>query len=401
MNKKLSISLLIALVGFPQISETIYTPALPDVAKSLNATPSAVEQTLSIYFLGFAFGVLLWGAISDRIGRKLTALMGLLIYGGATYLCGSATTVESLLFWRFFQALGASIGSVITMTIIRDVYQGNEKTRLFSLISAALAFSPAIGPLMGGWISEIFGWSANFGCLCLVAAVLFIWCFLRLYETRPAHTELVSSKTVLKLSRNMLTSANLWGHILLIGGANGIIFGFYQEAPFIFIEKLGLTASAYGLFGLLIAAATVISARFGYAKSCCCSHEVIIKTGVLSVLVGSGLLTLVSISGILGDRGFGITIASISYFIIFFGIGLIIPNSISHALKTYTNMAGTAGSLFGFAYYIIIALCTYSLSLLHTGSLVCLPIYMLLLGSILGLGSFLIKSKKEVYNTKY
>src|SRR5580692_6531866 len=148
-KKKLSISLLIALVGFPQISETIYTPALPNVANGLQASAYMVEATLSIYFLGFALGVLLWGTISDWCGRRNAMLMGIIVYGIGTLGCANVGTIEALLAWRFLQAFGASVGSVLTQTILRDSYNGEERTKLFSVMSGALAFSPAIGPVLG------------------------------------------------------------------------------------------------------------------------------------------------------------------------------------------------------------------------------------------------------------
>lgn len=394
MNKTLSIALIIALVGFPQISETIYTPALPDVATSLSTSSSAVEQTLSIYFMGFAVGVFLWGAISDFIGRRLSILLGILVYGGATFLCGSSQSIDSLLCWRFVQAFGASVGSVITMTIVRDIYQGSERIKVSSVISAALAFSPAIGPLAGGTISQFFGWRANFWALCLLAVVLIIWSYFKLRETKPENAAPISLNNMLTLATTMSASRALWGHILLVGGTNGIIFGFYQEAPFIFIDQLGMAPGTYGLFGLLIAAATIISARLGYAKSKSLLPEQIINTGVLSVLMGSGLYLLVTLSGILQDNGVGIGIACVSLFIIFFGIGLIIPSSFSTSLKAYQHMAGTAGSLFGFTYYCVIAFCTWVLSMLHNGTGLPLPMYILGLGAALYAGYSLIKWPK-------
>jgi multidrug resistance protein len=176
-KKKLSIGLLIALVGFPQISETIYTPALPNVAAGLQASVYLVEATLSIYFLGFALGVLLWGDISDWCGRRNAMLIGLIVYGIGTLGCASVRSIEALLAWRFLQAFGACVGSVITQTILRDSYNGAERTKLFSVMSGALAFSPALGPVLGGFISEFYGWRSNFWVLTILAAFLFVWSF--------------------------------------------------------------------------------------------------------------------------------------------------------------------------------------------------------------------------------
>lgn len=286
VSKKLSISLLIALVGFPQISETIYTPALPDVTKSLGTTAFLVEATLAIYFLGFALGVLVWGAISDWIGRKPTMLVGICFYGIATIVCGQTSSIETLLAWRFFQAFGASVGSIITQTILRDAYDGKERAKLFSIMSGALAFSPAIGPLLGGFITQYFGWRANFISLSVLAGILLAWTFLSLKETRPEKTVMLSLTQMKALARSMLTSRQLWGHVFLISGTNGILFGFYQEAPFVFIEQLGVSPCVYGCFGLLIAGATLAASRVSYRWSHHWSSSVLIRLGSFCILSG-------------------------------------------------------------------------------------------------------------------
>lgn len=386
-KKKLSIGLLIALAGFPQISETIYTPSLPNVAIGLHTSAQWVEATLSIYFLGFALGVLLWGTISDRIGRRKAMLSGIIIYGIATICCSAVGDVESLLFLRLIQAFGASVGSVITQTILRDAFDGQERTKLFAVMSGALAFSPAIGPLLGGYISEYGGWRANFEVLALFSVILVAWSFIKLPETRP---DQVGSKEG-SLFRNMLSSSTLWGHVILIGTTNGILFGFYQEAPFVFIEQLGMQPSHYGLFGLLIASATLLSARVSYRLTHRVSTQQFIHAGAYAVVGGSIAFSLMmkSLPG-----------AILPLFVIFLGIGLIVPHSLSSALKPFQSSMGTAGSIFGGCYYLLIAGFTGIMSLLHNGKLYPLPFYMMGLGMLLVVGSRLVASKSESWQLR-
>ena len=389
-NKKLSIGLLIALVGFPQISETIYTPSLPNVVKDLEASAYMVEATLSIYFLGFALGVLLWGTISDWSGRRGAMLMGLLVYGIGTLGCATAASVETLLVWRFFQAFGASVGSVITQTILRDAYNGAERTKLFSVMSGALAFSPALGPLLGGIISEFYGWRANFLVLTILSIFLVVWSFLSLPETRPKNICRLPLNKVFHLFTEMTKSRALWGYILLIGATNGIIFGFYQEAPFVFIDQLGMKPSHYGCFGLIIATSTILAARVSYRQSTHFSAQSIIQCGATCVFIGGVLFAFTLLTGVFYLKSIGIGIAIATLFLIFFGIGIIIPNSLSHALKPYHNAAGTAGSIFGGYYYCLIAGFTWIMSMLHNGTGLPLPLYISLLGLILIVGSRMI-----------
>lgn len=394
-NKKLSVALLIALVGFPQISETIYTPALPNVAHGLQASAYMVEATLSIYFLGFALGVLIWGAFSDWCGRRHTMLLGIVLYGLGTLECANVGSVEALLAWRLLQAFGASVGSVITQTILRDSFTGAERTKLFSVMSGALAFSPALGPLLGGYISEFYGWRGNFWVLTIVSIILSVWTFFTLPETRPKTISRQSTKNIFDLFIEMTKSRVLWGHILLIGATNGILFGFYQEAPFVFIEQLGITPSHYGFIGLPIATATILAARISYRFSTHFAAEFIIICGAVFVLIGGALFTFTVLTETLTLKIFGLMTAFTTLFSVFFGIGLIIPNSLSHALKSYQQVAGTAGSIFGGYYYCLIAGFTWLMSILHNGDALPLPIYISVLGMILLVASQIIRNPKE------
>lgn len=394
-KKGLSIGLLMALVGFPQISETIYTPALPNVAEGLNTSAYLVETTLAIYFLGFAIGVFLWGVISDRIGRKPTMILGICLYGLATFFCGQSQGVEMLLFGRFFQALGASVGSVITQTILRDAYEGPERSKLFSILAGSLAFSPAIGPLLGGFITQFFGWRANFFSLTLLAIWLFLWTLYSLKETRPPHLSRHSYKQFKELALRMLSSKELVGHILLIGGTNGILFGFYQEAPFVFIEQLGISPSIYGCFGLLIAAATIFASWISYRQSHR-SGSALIRMGSFCILLGGVFFSFLVISHLFFFLQVGLVLALFALFLVFFGIGLIIPNSLSTALKAYQMTAGAAGSIFGGCYYCIIAACSWMMSALHTGGALPLPGYITLLGGMVFLGAHLSRERSSI-----
>ena len=379
-SKKLPVSLLIALVGFGQLSETIYTPALPSLAQGLQTSAYMAEATLAIYFVGFALGVLLWGTISDRCGRKATMLCGLVIYSVATFCCAHSMSIQALLVWRFMQAFGISVGSVITQTILRDCCDGAERTRLFAIISGALAFSPAIGPLLGGCIAQFFLWRANFWVLWLFSLVLLLWTVLCLKETRPKH---IARPQMGTLFFNMMSSRNLWGHILLIASTNGILFGFYQEGPFVFIEQLGVEPTHYGLFGLLIAGSTFVAARISYRQKVD-AHSQIFR-GALFILIGSLLLTMTILTRLFDVHEIVVSLLPLSC--IFFGIGLIIPNSLSHALKPYHEAIGTAGSIFGGLYYCLIALCTLLMSTLHNGGPLPLALYMTFLGVVAVIGS--------------
>lgn len=106
-----------------------------------------VEYTLTIYLFGFALGILFWGRLSDRLGRKPCVLAGLAVFVVGCVGCYEANSLFFLMLSRFIQALGGSIGSVLGLAICRDAFQGADLGRAYSSIGSALALFPALGPL--------------------------------------------------------------------------------------------------------------------------------------------------------------------------------------------------------------------------------------------------------------
>lgn len=363
-----SLFLLVCLLGFPQISETIYTPSLPDLARSLGVGMNQVEYTLSIYFTGFAFGVLVFGILADLLGRRKSMLIGLSIYVVATFGCAFCHSIEALLCMRFFQAFGAAVGSVVTQTILRDLYQGPERSRVFAICSAALAFSPALGPVIGGFVDQLFSWKANFFVLTSIGIALWICSSARLIETRTAPPQ-ITKNLLTSLMKKMLTDPTLYFYAFLIAGCNGIVFSYYAEAPFVFIELLGLTPSQYGLLGLVISVSFFLASFVSIRLSAKFSSMKTIAFGAGVALLGSVFMYLLS------EMHAGITLWSCSILLVFTGVGIMVPNCLSHALSQYQAYSGSAGSLFGFAYYWMISGFTALMGIAHNGTSHAMPLY--------------------------
>lgn len=158
MNNKLPpLWLVVGLMMFPQIVETIYSPVLTHIATEFRVSEGQASQTLSVYFLAFAAGVVCWGRLCDLIGRRPAMLAGLLTYGAGTLLALLATQFETLLLARVIAAFGAAVGSVVTQTMLRDSYQGSDLARVFSVMGIALSLSPVLGLVSGGLLALAIG----------------------------------------------------------------------------------------------------------------------------------------------------------------------------------------------------------------------------------------------------
>ncbi len=249
-----SLLLLITLVGFPQISESIFTPILPALSQAMHVSASHSQLTMSSYFVAFAVGVLFWVQYADYRGRRDAMLGGL-----AFYLIGNLGLYLSpgftwLLVCRLIQAFGASAGSVVTQTIMRESFTGVTGAKIFAKVSAAMALSPALGPLIGGGVQTVFGYQHVFSVLIMMAVVILLYAGCCLPETRPETVKVASWRQQSVVVSRLLHDPVVWCYGLLISGINGILFSYYAEAPFIFETHFGFSAVQYGSLGLVLAA---------------------------------------------------------------------------------------------------------------------------------------------------
>ncbi|MDT2833238.1 multidrug effflux MFS transporter [Vagococcus carniphilus] len=379
-KKQPSLLLLICLVGFPQISETIFTPSLPEIAQSYQVSMNTAQLTLSIYFLAFAFGVFFWGYLSDIVGRRPAMIYGIVLYGIGSLLCYISQSIEFLLLARFVQAFGASTGSVTTQTILREAFSGNKRHELFAQISAALAFTPAVGPLIGGFVGNYYGFRIVFLTLVLMSLVLFFYTVKSLPETFD--TSKREKVELLPIFVRFLKNPKVLTYGFLIGTINGILFSYYAEAPFIFIEKFGISASIYGFLGIVIAGASIIGALLSKKLLKTYQPERIILLGIKIMLLGSTLLLVSSYTDFL-SKWIQFTAILISVFITLLGTGTALPNCLSLALVDFKDVVGSAGAIFSLGYYLLVSLITFGMSHLHNGTLYIMPIYFISLGFIM------------------
>ncbi len=370
-----SLLLMIVLVAFPQISETIYTPSLPDIADALGVSNSSVQLTLSIYFIGFALGVFCWGWISDIIGRRPAMLGGLVFYGIGSALCFYADTISILISSRFIQAFGAATGSIITQTILRESVSGNRRHGMFAQISAVIAFTPAVGPLIGGWVDQALGFRAVFFVLVAMSIGLFIYAYARLPETtQPTARQRIAIWPVVK---RIFASPTVLVYGLLIGGINGVLFSYYAEAPFIFIGHFQMTPGLYGFLGIIVALASILGAMV--SKRLITTHppQQIIYIGCSVMLMGAFLLMIVCTLPLpISMLAMSIMV---TVFILLLGSGIALPNCLSLALVDFQDVIGTAGAIFSLGYYLLVSVITSGMSLLHNESLLTMPLYFLVL----------------------
>lgn len=372
--------LLIPLIGFPQLSENIYSPALPSITDFLHTLNAYVQWTLSIYFIGFALGVFIWGRLSDHIGRKPAMISGLLVYTIASLLCTFAHSVDFLLMTRLIQGLGAACGSVLIQTIARESMGDSERHRFYATSGFVMAFSITVGPFVGGYLTQWFHWQSNFILLFSIGVTLILLACIKLPETRVKTSEKLPS--IFDTFKRMVCDKNLIACALLVAIPNGVLFSYYAEGPFIFIKLLGLTPSEFGKLGLFIALAALAGSLSARKLMHHWSREKMLFFGCAIMVICSLLLSFLAMTHIISASN---TIASTILIIlammgmVLASFGFVVPLTLSSALTKYQSAIGSAGALFGLSYYLLISIITWGMGYLTNTTFLPMPLYFLAL----------------------
>lgn len=239
--------MLAALSMLGPFSIDAYLPAFPNIQATLGATALEVQQTLTAYLLSFAVMILWHGALSDAFGRRNIILVSLAVFAVATLACAAVHSIEYLWVFRMLQGISAGAGVVIGRAIIRDLYAGAAAERLLSLVTMIFSISPAIAPILGGWIVQHSNWRAIFLALFVYAVLLLFYCYKRLPESLPPEKRQPFNPHFLYHSYKRVFHSPLFH---LKAGAVAFNFAgmflYVAAAPVFLVQHLGLGPEQFG-----------------------------------------------------------------------------------------------------------------------------------------------------------
>ncbi len=321
----------------------MYLPALPDIGQSLGAEVGQVQLTLTVFFLALGSGQLLYGPVSDMVGRKPPLYFGLGIFVLASIGCALTADVQTLIALRFIQGFGAAAGMVIPRAVVRDLHTGTEAARMMSLLMLVFSVSPILAPLAGSGVIALAGWRGVFWCVALAATVGLFLIHRLLKETRGAEQRVTSSLgSALSAYGVLLRDLYFLGLVGISSSAMAGFFVFLAGSPFVLINHYGLTPVQYSMAFSLNAISFIGASQFTAALGKRFGLVRLVKFAASA----SGVF-MVSLLAFYLAGGDSLWVLMGLYFVASGFMGLVIPTASVLALDRHGAIAGTASALMG------------------------------------------------------
>lgn len=377
------IATLILIAGLPALSMNVFLPSLPGMAEWFEADYRVVQLSVSLYLAMTAVMQLAIGPVSDRFGRRPVILGAFVLFLLATVGCLYAPNVEVFLACRMAQA-SVAVGFALSRAIVRDMVEQDQAASMIGYVTMGMSVVPMIGPVIGGYLDEAFGWQASFWMLFGLGLAVLWLAWRDLGETAEGGRSM-SLRAQFAQYPELVASPRFWGYVGAAMFASGAFFAFLGGAPFVGSAVFGLDPSRLGLyFG---------APAIGYFLGNGISGRYSVAVGIDRMILWGAALT----AGGLG-LATALALAGFSSALLFFGFmtfvglgnGMVMPNANAGMLSVRPHLAGTASGLGG-AFMIGggAALSAWAGALLQPGGTE-LPLLALMLGtSLMAVGAIL------------
>ncbi|ARD39754.1 multidrug efflux MFS transporter EmrD [Edwardsiella ictaluri] len=329
--------MLILLVAVGQMAQTIYVPSIPDMGRDLGVRSGAIQSVMAAYLLTYGASQLIYGPLSDRIGRRPVILAGMGIFMLGALQAMLAPSLHMLVMAAALQGMGTGVAGVMARTMPRDLYNGTSLRYANSLLNMGILVSPLLAPVIGGLLDAFISWRACYAFLLLLCAGVAYSMFRWLPETRPAaagHSNLFSSY------RQLLSCGSFVCYlVMLIGGLAGVAV--FEACSGVL---LGGVLHLSGIVVSILFILPIPAAFFGawYAGRPGKPFATLMWHAVLSCLLAGLLMWMPSWFGIINIWTLIVPAA-----LFFFGAGMLFPLATTGAMEPFPLLAGAAGALVG------------------------------------------------------
>ncbi len=321
----------------------MYLPALPDVARDLDTSEAGAALTLTAYFVVFGIAQMIYGPMSDAVGRKRPLVIGVVIFLAATVAASLAPTIGWLIAARALQGLGAATLMVVPRAVIRDMASGPDAARMMAAIMIVISVSPMLAPLTGSIVMAWGGWREIFAVLGVAALVSLGLIVFVLPETlEPARRRPVRLAPMLAGARRLLTDRRFMGLIMIGGFGMSSFFVFLSTASFVYTRQYGLSPTGFSLAFAVNAIGFFAASQFAGGLSERYGMERVIA---LAITGFAGFASTLAVLVLLGIDALPVVMAVL--FVANACLGLVLPTAMVMSLDPHPDIAGLASSMGG------------------------------------------------------
>ena len=344
-KKKLYLILILGLLSaIGPLSIDMYLPAFPDIAKGLHTSVSSVMLSLSSFFIGISVGQLIYGPLLERFGRKKPLYFGLVLYALSSLACAIALTVDTLIIFRLFQALGGCVGMVAARAMVRDLFELKDNAKVFSTLMLVVAVSPIIAPTLGGYITLLFGWRYIFGALVVVIVLIIGGIYFLLPESKqPDPNFSLRPKAILKGYSTVIKNSQFAIYTFTSAVAYSGLYAYISGSPYVFMVLFKVSENYYSWIFATIAIGLIGSSQFNTFILRWFSSEKIIQWALLIQNIVAVVLLAITLLG-------WVNLYSTIILVFFFMCcqGFLFPNATALSMAPFSSNAGSASALMGF-----------------------------------------------------
>lgn len=343
-GQRLIVILILGLLSaIGPFSIDMYLPGFPAIAKDLNCSVDMVSYTLASFFVGICIGQLISGPLLDRFGRKRPLYIGMGIYSLASIGCAFSTSVEILIVFRLFQALGGCVTMVAPRAIIRDLFPVEESAKIFSMMILILGVSPILAPTVGSFLIEGFGWQSVFlvlGAISLV--VLLAVVFLMPESKQPDPTFSLKIGDIFSSFKTVMKERQFYMYTLSGSMAAAGLFAYLAGSPFVLLKLHGVSEKGYGIIFAIIASGLITASQLNNVLLKKYTSVQIVKFTLILQTIFGLCLFIGSVFDVLGLYGL------ITFIFLFLSCqGFNFPNSSALSMAPFEKEAGSASALMG------------------------------------------------------
>lgn len=329
--------------AFAPLAVDMYLPGWPDIQRTLETSASAVQLTLTTFLLGIAVGQLVAGPLSDRTGRRLPLLVGVAGFVAASVACALAPTIGALVVLRFVQGFAGGAGISVARAIVRDLGDGDEAARNFSLLILVNNIGPIIAPIAGGQLLRITDWRGIFLVLAGATVVLLAVSFRTVPESLPkAARHAGGLRAMTAALREVGRDRVFLGYALSSGLVFAALLAYIAGSSFVLQDLYGLSPQAFSAFfaanGLGLVAATHVNGRLIGRVT----PHTLLLVGMAMTTLGTAVLI---VNVVVPDLPVGAILPA--FLLIVTSLGLVQPNATTLAMAGHPRVAGSASALLG------------------------------------------------------